>query len=211
MRLIQRLTLSLSARWYRLIAGPYFRAMGVRVGLTPTLYGFPIISISSSSSIVIGDRSVLCSDSRFTALGINHPVVLRTMRPGAEIRIGHDVGMSGTTICAAQDVEIGDLTLIGANVTIVDTDFHALDPEGRRYCSDESRIRCAPVSVGRTVFIGAGSIILKGVTIGANSVIGAGSVVSADIPPNSIAAGNPCRVLRQLRCGLKDYAVGARS
>lgn len=210
MRLIQRLLQSLSAAWYRLIARPYLRAAGVGVGCSPTMYGLPVISMSPSSSIMIGDRSVLCSDSRFTALGVNHPVVLRTMRPGAEIRIGHDVGLSGTTICAAQDVKIGDQTLIGANVTIVDTDFHSLDPEGRRYCPDESKVRCAPVSIGRNVFIGAGSTILKGVTIGENSVIGAGSVVSADIPMNSIAAGTPCRVVRQLSSRIENFAVGAR-
>ena len=59
---------------------------------------------------------------------MNHPVVLRTLRPGAETIIGKGVGMSGTSICAAVRVVIGDRCRIGVNVTIVDTDFHSLDP-----------------------------------------------------------------------------------
>ena len=198
MQLILRLAMSVSSRWYRLIGGYYLRAAGVRVGQKPTLFGLPIVSQSGASLIEIGDRAVLCSKSRFTALGVNHAVILRTLRRGAEILIGNDVGLSGTVICAAQRVEIGDHALLGANVTIADTDFHPLDPIGRRYESDPSRIRCAPVRLERNVFIGAGSVILKGVTIGENSVVGAGSVVSASIPKNCIAAGNPCRVLRKI-------------
>lgn len=55
-----------------------------------------------------------------------------------------------------------------------------------------------PVTIGDNVWICAGAIILPGVTIGANSVIGAGSVVTKDIPPNSLAVGNPCKVIRTL-------------
>jgi acetyltransferase-like isoleucine patch superfamily enzyme len=83
-------------------------------------------------------------------------------------------------------------------VTITDTDFHPLDPAGRRYCKDDSRIRCAPVRLEDNVFVGAGSTILKGVTIGRNSVIGAGSIVTKSIPANVVAAGNPCRPIGKL-------------
>jgi len=199
MQLISRLRLSVSARWYRLIGRVYLSAHRASFGKNPVLLGLPIISMAPASSITIGDRAALCSNSLFTALGVNHPVILRTLRRGAEIKIGHDAGLSGTVICAARSVTIGDNALIGANVTIADTDFHALDPAGRRYNRDEQSIRCAPVSIENNVFIGTGSIVLKGVTIGENSVIGAGSVVATSIPKNSIAAGNPCRVLRHLK------------
>lgn len=198
MQLISRVRMALASRWYHAIGKAYLRGQGVVAGTKPTLFGLPIISRAPSSSVTIGDRVVLCSDSRFTALGVNHAVILRTLRRGAEIRLGNDVGLSGTVICAAQRVEIGNNGLIGANVTITDTDFHPLDPHGRRYSRDESKIRSAPVRIEDNVFVGAGSTILKGVTIGANSVIGAGSVVTASIPPNVVAAGNPCRPIKSL-------------
>lgn len=56
-----------------------------------------------------------------------------------------------------------------------------------------------PVNIGDNVWISTGAIVLPGVTIGANSVIGAGSVVTKDIPPNSLAVGNPCKVIRTLQ------------
>jgi acetyltransferase-like isoleucine patch superfamily enzyme len=95
-------------------------------------------------------------------------------------------------------VEIGAECLLGANVMIVDTDFHPLAAEGRRHNHHPACIGTAEVVLERNVFVGANSIILKGVRIGENSVIGAGSVVARDVPANSIAAGNPCRLLRPL-------------
>lgn len=161
-------------------------------------HGAPIISLVSESRIEIGARSVLCSHSAYTALGVSHPVVLRTLRPGATIRIGADVGISGATICATQLVEIGSQVLLGADVKIFDTDFHALRATNRRFNNNPADVPSAPVIIGKNVFIGTGAMILKGVTIGANSVIGAGSVVIRSIPENVIAAGNPARVIRNL-------------
>ena len=62
-----------------------------------------------------------------------------------------------------------------------------------------------PVRIGKNVWIGAGAIVLPGVTIGDHSVIGAGSVVTKDIPPNVVAVGNPCRVLREINDRDKEY------
>jgi acetyltransferase-like isoleucine patch superfamily enzyme len=182
----------------RLRAAWYARSRGVSCGLGVVFHGMPIISMEAGSSIVIGDRASVISDSRFTALGVSHPVVLRTLRTGAAMVIGADVGMSGTSICAAHSITIGDQTMIGADVMIADTDFHPLAPTGRRFVKDFDKIDVSAVNIGKNVFIGAKSIVLKGVTIGDNSVIGAGSVVSKDIPPGCIAAGNPCRVIRTL-------------
>jgi acetyltransferase-like isoleucine patch superfamily enzyme len=115
---------------------------------------------------------------------------------GAEIQIGDDTGMSGTTVCAMTSVIIGRGCLIGADVMIVDTDFHPIAPEGRRYSAEG--VTSAPVRIGDNVFIGARTIVLKGVTIGDNTVIGAGSVVTKNLPANVVAAGNPARVLGPL-------------
>jgi acetyltransferase-like isoleucine patch superfamily enzyme len=169
---------------------------GVETGRNLTLYGAPIISRVKGSRIRLGNSVVLCSSSYFTALGVTHPVVMRTLRERAEIVIGDDVGMSGATICAMTRVAIGNRTMLGANVMIVDTDFHPIASPNRRY--DNHGIGTAAIEIGANVFIGANSIVLKGVRIGDNSVIGAGSVVTRDVPANVVAAGNPCKMLKGL-------------
>ena len=172
---------------------------GVRAAKSARFFGIPIISKAPSSTIEIGERVIICSHSLFTDLGVNHPVILRTLRPGAYISIGADTGISGATICAARGVSIGSGCLLGANVTIADTDFHAVDVHDRRHHDGDDVVASAPIFIEDNVFVGANSIILKGVRIGANSVIGAGAVVTSSIPCDSIAAGNPARVIRALR------------
>ncbi|MEM7128998.1 MAG: acyltransferase [Chloroflexota bacterium] len=171
---------------------------GVRLGQNLRITGLPIVILKPNSSVQIGDRVTLCSTSYRTELGVNHPVILRTSRNGASIAIGDDVGISGASICASTHISIGTSSLLGANVIIADTDFHPLTKENRRYSKDESSILTEPVHIGSNVFLGANTIVLKGVTIGDNSVIGAGSVVVKDIPANCIAAGNPCKMIRPL-------------
>jgi len=168
----------------------------VKRGRAVHALGMPVISIYPGSECRLGSNISLVSVSFATDLGVNHPVVLRTLRPGARIDIGDRVGISGGSICAAAGVSIGPETLIGANVTIADTDFHSLRPQRRVGRREVEPGR--PVTIGRRVFIGTNSIILKGVTIGHNTVIGAGSVVTTDIPENVVAAGNPCRPIRTL-------------
>ena len=94
-------------------------------------------------------------------------------------------------------IYIGSNTMIGPNVTIA-TAGHPILPELR----EQSYQFNAPVHIGKNCWLGAGVIVLPGITIGDNSVIGAGSVVTKDIPENVVAVGNPCRVLREI--GEKD-------
>lgn len=157
--------------------------------------GRPIISQVPGSQIKVGDRTMLISKSEYTALGVRSPTILRTLKSGAKLEIGCDVGISGAVICAASRVSIGDRCLLGSSVTIVDTDFHPLLPNNRRYERNWSKIATAPVIVGNDVFIGAGAMILKGVTIGNGSVVGAGAVVTRHVPENSIVVGNPAKLI----------------
>ncbi len=160
----------------------------------------PIVEVADGASIVIGPRVSLISTSTMTALGVCHPVVLRAMCPGAQIRIGADSGLSGTSICAATSVTIGDRCLLGADAIVADTDFHAVDAVPRR----DLPLRDAdsrPVTVGNDVFLGARSIVLKGVKIADGAVLGAGSVLGKSIEGASVWAGNPAQFLRELRCG----------
>jgi acetyltransferase-like isoleucine patch superfamily enzyme len=183
--------------WWRTIPARLRRA-GVEVDVRAAFQGMPIVSMTPNSRIVIGRGATLCSDSRYTALGVNHPVVLRTLRAGAMLTIGADTGVSGGSICAAMSVTIGAGCLIGANVTIVDTDFHATAPTARRHNDRLSDIAAAPVVIEDNVFLGTGAIVLKGVRIGRDSVVGARSVVAHDVPAGVIVGGNPARVLKRL-------------
>jgi len=189
---------ALLTKWWRFSGPILLKLHGVDFKKSPILYGYPIVSMSAMSSIILGEGVVLCSDARFTALGVARPVILRTLRPHARIAIGADTGMSGVVICAAVSIEIGKDCLLGADVQIYDNDFHKLAPDNRRHDDNPASIGSAPVIIEDNVFIGAGSKILKGVIIGRNSVIGAGSVVSKDIPANSIAAGNPAKFIAEL-------------
>jgi acetyltransferase-like isoleucine patch superfamily enzyme len=182
-------------RFHRFLGRLRLSCSRVTLGARVCAYGMPVISVCPGSECLIGEGTTLISVSFATALGVNHPVVLRTLRPGAKINIGARVGISGGSICAATFVSIGDDTLLGANVTIADTDFHSLDPKRRTRNSDDG-VSVAGVTIGKNVFVGANAIVLKGVTIGDNSVIGAGSLVTKSIPPNVVAAGNPCRPIR---------------
>jgi len=175
------------------------RSSGVALGRGVLVIGRPIASMEGETAIAVGDRTVLVSTPHATALGVSHPVVLRTLAQGASIVIGADCGLSGTSICSARRVMIGDRVLVGADVIITDTDFHAVDVLPRRHAPIPEGKPGDDVVIEDDVFIGARSVILKGVRIGKGSVIGAGSVITADVPPGVVAAGNPCRVLRELR------------
>lgn len=97
-------------------------------------------------------------------------------------------------------IYVGDYTMFGPNVTVA-TAGHPILPELREKVYQYN----APVRIGRNCWIGAGAIILPGITIGDNTVVGAGSVVTKDLPPNVIAAGNPCKVMRWIGQRDKEF------
>lgn len=185
-------------KWWLIQGRLLLIAYGVKSQNHPIMYGMPIINRSENSTIILGSNIVLCSDSRFTDLGVSRPVILKTLRPNARIAIGSNSGLSGVVLCAAVSIEIGSECLLGADVQIFDTDFHKIEPDNRRFEKNSETINSAPVVIGDNVFIGAGSKILKGVTIGRNSVIGAGSVVTKNVPAHSIAVGNPAKVITSI-------------
>lgn len=98
------------------------------------------------------------------------------------------------TILDVGKVKIGDNAQIAPNVSIY-TAGHPIHPDSRNSGYEYG----IPITIGDNVWIGGNAVILPGVTIGDNAVIGAGSVVTKDIPANVIAAGNPCRVIREIR------------
>ena len=94
-------------------------------------------------------------------------------------------------------IYVGDYTMFAPHVTLA-TAGHPILPELREKIYQFN----APIHIGRNCWLGAGVIVLPGVTIGDNSVIGAGSIVTKDIPANVVAYGNPCKVIREI--GQKD-------
>ena len=97
-------------------------------------------------------------------------------------------------------IYVGDYTKFGPNVTVA-TAGHPILPKLREQAYQYN----SPVRIGKCCWIGAGVVIVPGVTIGDNSVIGAGSVVTKDIPANVVAVGNPCRVMREIGEHDREY------
>ena len=97
-------------------------------------------------------------------------------------------------------IYVGDYTMLGPNVVLA-TAGHPILPELRPLAYQYNM----PVHIGKNCWLGAGVIVLPGITIGDNTVVGAGSVVTKDIPANVVAVGNPCRVLREINDHDKEY------
>lgn len=186
----------------RVMATPFiwlgFRLHGIRLRKGWRIFGMPIIQKYRASTIEIGEQVEMRSWRSSNPLAPYHPVVLATRSASARIQLGYSVGLASSMIISATSIDIGDRVMVGANSTIIDTDFHPLDPAERR-----TNVRggaSAPVVIEDDVFIGMSCIILKGVRIGRGAVIGAGSVVSRDVPARMIAAGNPARVVGEVGC-----------
>ena len=120
---------------------------------------------------------------------------------GHHVHLGKNVYANfGATFVDDTHIYIGDGTMLGPNVVIA-TAGHPIDPELRARALQYNM----PVRIGRNCWLGAGVIVMPGVTIGDNTVIGAGSVVTKDIPSGVVAVGNPCRVLREVGQHDREY------
>jgi maltose O-acetyltransferase len=121
-------------------------------------------------------------------------IMLQARDKGSVISIGDNTFFSNNvSIVARKHIQIGLSCLIGDNVSIVDADFHEVNPERRRESG-----HVAPVYIGDNVWLGSRVMVLKGVSIGDHSVIAAGAIVTSDIPPRSLAAGIPARVIKSI-------------
>jgi acetyltransferase-like isoleucine patch superfamily enzyme len=165
---------------------------GVRTGKNVVFNGFPVFRRYENSQIVIGNKCLFNSARNSVRVGLDRRCTFVTLRKGAEIEIGECSGGSGITILAAKKITLGKNVMVGAHTMIIDNDFHHADPNRRHEMAD---IPARPIVIEDNVFIGTNCMILKGVTIGENSVIGANSVVLNSLPKNSIAIGNPCKVV----------------
>jgi acetyltransferase-like isoleucine patch superfamily enzyme len=157
--------------------------------------------------------------------------LLRKLAVGANVRVGRDLRAGRGAIISAPhkltigdqvsigprsivqvDGEIGDFTMIGMHVQIVGRNDHAIDEVGKPYIfstwvADRDARRGDAVHLGRDVWVGGGSIILSGITIGEGALIGAGSVVTKDVPPYTVVAGSPAREVRRRFADPADEAA----
>ena len=169
----------------------YCRLRGVKWHYTWKFNGLPYIQRRSDALVSIGEHFIANSAFASNSLGCFQRCVIRA-GVGATIRIGHHVGISGTTISAANAISIGNHVMIGSGALITDTDSHPLDPIERRHGGGGVS---KPIIIGDDVFIGARAIILKGVRLGCGCIVGAGAVVTKDVMERTIVAGNPARVV----------------
>ena len=166
----------------------------------------PAIAVPPSSRIAWGQIRLL-PDCTVT-VGQNSILEGHVLfdRPGAHVRIGDRTYIGASTIVSAESVEIGSDVLMAWGCWLVDHDSHAMSWELRQNDvldwaqgrKDWTHVTRRKVTIGNRAWIGFNAIILKGVTVGEGAVVGAASVVTRDVPPYTLVAGNPARVIRQV-------------
>lgn len=197
------LHLMVCRHWPQIWGTPLYVAqrwwLGVEQAAMPQVFGRVEIKRAPGARIMLGNRVQLNSSSvRAVAATLSGQVRLAALSASARIVLEDGVGLNGTSITArSRSIRLGAGTIVGPNVVIVDADFHAVWPPETRATSPAIESD-ADVTIGRNVWIGMGSTILKGVTIGDGAVIAAGSVVTRDVAGNSLAGGTPARFIRSL-------------
>ncbi|GAA5553694.1 galactoside O-acetyltransferase [Mediterraneibacter gnavus] len=120
---------------------------------------------------------------------------------GHHVHFGKNIYANFNLTCVDDThIYVGDYTMFGPNV-IIATAGHPILPGLR----EKGYQYNAPVHIGKNCWIGAGAVILPGISIGDNVVVGAGSIVTKDLPSNVVAVGNPCKVLREINSHDKEY------
>lgn len=195
---------SLKIVFFKFFNRLYFRLKEIDFGKNMMAYNKVYLTGNRRGKIVIGDDFHLTSGDCINPICRNIRACIHRGSSNAVITIGNHVGMSSPCIWILDRLTIGNNVNIGGNCMILDTDVHQLDYLARRgekpvnNNDSTTTVQTAPVTIENDVWIGANCQILKGVTIGARSVIGAGSVVTKSIPADSIAVGNPCKVIRRI-------------
>ena len=176
----------------------YFVRCGVHLGKGSNIQGDVKLQLRQGGYMSIGYNFTCQSGLMTNPLGANLNSFFRVGEHGV-LNIGDHVGMSSSSIWCNQSITIGNNVKIGAGCIICDTDCHSLDPLLRLDPkTDACNAKCAPIEIKDSSFIGARSIICKGVTVGANSIVGIGSVVTKSIPDNEIWAGNLAKFIRKI-------------
>ena len=183
-----------------------FHLKGIRFGKRLRVFNRLYLNINPKAKLIIGDDLLFTSGGGHNPLCRNIRGYIYLPYDDSECIIGDSVGISSCCIWASKSIRIGNRVKIGGNCTIMDTDVHSLDYRIRMNGDKNNQGNALEVlsSIRKSiiieddVFIGTGCTILKGVTIGARSIIAAGSVITKSIPADTIAGGNPCRVIKRI-------------
>lgn len=154
------------------------------------------IRIFGRGKIIIGNNVKINSSLSSNPIGGQTMSIFHVNENGI-LEIGDNTGISNTAIVCRSNIKIGNNVKIGGNTKIYDTDFHSLNYNDRIDKLTDKPVN-KPIIIEDGVFIGAHTIILKGVTIGEKSIIGAGSIVTKSIPPYEIWAGVPAKFIRKI-------------
>ena len=183
--------------YYRYKVLKHFNKPGIIFDPTTAFIRGPLyVNICEGAKVNIGKHFVFVARMPNSPCGWEGRMIVAD---SAKLEIGNDTGCSSVTICCFDSIKIGNNVKIGAGSLIMDTNFHSLDWRERRIESEmETNKKNSPVIIGDDVFIGARTIINKGVTIGERSIVAAGSVVVKDIPADEIWGGNPAKFIKKL-------------
>lgn len=173
----------------------YLRLHGIKIGHNVIINGR--ILFSGTNKVIIEDNVYINSNEKSNPIGGNIRCYFKTTG-GGHIIIKKGTRLSNVAICSTKEVYIGENVYIGGNVCIYDTDFHSIDYNERIKGNDDNGIKSLPVKINEGVFIGAHSIILKGVEIGERSVIAAGSIISKNVNEREMVASSSLRLIRKL-------------
>lgn len=151
--------------------------------------------VRGKGKISIGDNVTINSSMESNPIGGDVKTIFY-IKQGANLEIGNNVGISNSAFYSEKSIKIDDNVLIGNGCKIYDSNFHSLDFIERRNHKETPISK--PVVIKKDAFIGAHSIILKGVTIGEKSIIAAGSVVTKSVPNEEVWGGNPAKFIKKI-------------
>ena len=171
-----------------------FKIANVNFKKLPSIDGFVVIK--NRGEITIGSQVKINSYRYCNPVGKSHKTTF-FCSPKAKIEIGNNVSMSRVLLFSMEYIKIEEFVMLGGGVQVLDSDFHSINFNDRIHKND-----CNIISEGillkRGAFIGADTIILKGVTIGERSVVAASSVVTKNVPDDELWGGNPARFIKKL-------------
>ena len=173
----------------------YLKRKGISVGRNVKINGR--IFLSGTRNIIIDDDVYINSNEKSNPIGGNTKCYLKTFSKGS-IVIGKRCRISNVAICSMINVIIEDDVYIGGDCRIYDTDFHSVVFRDRIKGNEDDGVVSKPIVIKRGAFIGASTIILKGVTVGAYSVVAAGTIVTKNIPDGELWGGAPAHFIKKI-------------
>lgn len=172
-----------------------FKLKGIDVPSSARMYGDIRLSLPRNASVSFGENVTIVSNWKYNGAGAGNAATHLYVKDKGKLTIGNNSGISNSVICATTSVTIGANVNIGTGCAIYDSDFHSVCYEQR---INNTGVKSAPIVIQDGVWIGASSMILKGVTIGERSVVAAGSIVTKNIPSDELWGGVPAAFIKKL-------------